>query len=37
MVRPNQVRAADLIYVCLRYDFVYLAVTMDVFTRPQPI
>lgn len=30
---PNQVWVADITYVRLRHDFVYLAVLMDVFTR----
>ncbi len=33
VVRPEQVWVSDITYVCLRYDFVYLAVIMDVFTR----
>jgi len=33
IVRPEQVWVSDITYVCLRYDFVYLAVIMDVFTR----
>ncbi len=32
-MRPEQVWVSDITYVCLRYDFVYLAVIMDVFTR----
>ena len=32
-VRPEQVWVSDITYVSLRYDFVYLAVIMDVFTR----
>jgi len=33
VVRPEQVWVSDITYICLRYDFVYLAVVMDVFTR----
>ena len=33
VVRPDQVWVADLTYIRLRTDFVYLAVIMDVFTR----
>jgi len=33
IVWPEQVWVSDITYVCLRYDFVYLAVIMDVFTR----
>lgn len=33
MVRPNQVWAADLTYIRLQRQFVYLAVLLDVFTR----
>lgn len=33
VVRPDQVWVADITYVRLRRDFVYLAVVMDVFTR----
>jgi putative transposase len=33
IVRPEQVWVADLTYVRLRDDFVYLAVILDVFTR----
>jgi transposase InsO family protein len=33
VVRPDQVWVADITYVRLRHDFVYLAVIMDVFTR----
>ena len=33
MVRPEQVWVADITYIRLRYEFVYLAVIMDVFTR----
>lgn len=33
MVRPNQVWVADITYIRLREEFVYLAVLMDVFTR----
>ena len=33
IVRPEQVWVSDITYVCLRCDFVYLAVIMDVFTR----
>jgi putative transposase len=33
VVRPDQVWAADITYIRLRRDFVYLAVIMDVFTR----
>ena len=32
-VRPDQVWVADITYVRLAHDFVYLAVLMDVFTR----
>ena len=31
--RPDQVWVADITYVRLKHDFVYLAVIMDVFTR----
>jgi transposase InsO family protein len=33
VVRPEQVWVADITYVRLRVEFVYLAVLMDVFTR----
>lgn len=33
ITRPNQVWVADITYVRLRTEFVYLAVIMDVFTR----
>ena len=33
VVRPDQVWVADITYVRLRDEFVYLAVVMDVFTR----
>lgn len=33
ITRPNQVWVADITYVRLRKDFVYLAILMDVFTR----
>jgi putative transposase len=33
VVRPDQVWVADITYIRLRRDFVYLAVVMDVFTR----
>jgi transposase InsO family protein len=33
VTRPNQVWVADITYIRLRQDFVYLAVIMDVFTR----
>jgi putative transposase len=33
IVRPEQVWVSDITYIGLRYDFVYLAVIMDVFTR----
>jgi len=33
IVRPNQVWAADLTYIRLQRQFVYLAVLLDVFTR----
>jgi putative transposase len=33
VVRPEQVWVCDITYIQLRYDFVYLAVIMDVFTR----
>jgi putative transposase len=33
VVRPDQVWVADITYIRLRDDFVYLAVIMDVFTR----
>jgi putative transposase len=32
-VRPDQVWVSDITYIRLRYEFVYLAVIMDVFTR----
>jgi len=32
-VRPEQVWVSDITYIRLRYEFVYLAVIMDVFTR----
>jgi putative transposase len=32
VVRPDQVWVADITYIRLRWDFVYLAVLMDVFT-----
>ncbi len=32
-VRPDQVWVADLTYVRLRFEFVFLAIVMDVFTR----
>lgn len=32
-LRPNQVWVADITYVRLRSDFIYLAIVMDVFTR----
>jgi transposase InsO family protein len=32
-VRPDQVEVADITYIRLQRDFVYLAVVMDVFTR----
>ena len=31
--RPNQVWVADITYVRVRSDFIYLAIVMDVFTR----
>jgi putative transposase len=31
--RPDQVWVADITYIHVRYEFVYLAVLMDVFTR----
>jgi putative transposase len=33
VVRPDQVWVADITYIRLRHDFVYLAAIMDVFTR----
>jgi putative transposase len=33
VVRPDHVWVADLTYIRLRYEFVYLAVILDVFTR----
>jgi transposase InsO family protein len=33
IIRPEQVWVADITYVRLRADFVYLAILMDVFTR----
>jgi transposase InsO family protein len=33
VVRPEQVWVADITYIHLRHEFVYLAVIMDVFTR----
>ena len=33
VVRPAQVWVADITYIRLRYEFVYLAILMDVFTR----
>jgi len=33
IMRPEQVWVCDVTYVRLRYEFVYLAVIMDVFTR----
>ena len=33
IVRPDQVWVSDITYIRLRYEFVYLAVIMDVFTR----
>src|SRR5512142_2631123 len=33
VVRPDQVWVADITYIRLRKEFVYLAVLMDVFTR----
>jgi len=33
ITRPNQVWVADITYIRLRHEFVYLAVLMDVFTR----
>jgi transposase InsO family protein len=33
ITRPNQVWVADITYVRLRTEFIYLAVLMDVFTR----
>jgi transposase InsO family protein len=33
VVRPDQVWVADITYIRLRSEFVYLAVLMDVFTR----
>jgi putative transposase len=33
ITRPNQVWVADITYIRLRREFVYLAVLMDVFTR----
>jgi putative transposase len=33
ITRPNQVWVADITYIRLRQEFVYLAILMDVFTR----
>lgn len=33
IVAPNQVWVADITYIRLRYEFVYLAIVLDVFTR----
>lgn len=33
VTRPNHVWVADITYVRVRTEFVYLAVLMDVFTR----
>jgi len=33
IVRPEQVWVSDITYIRLRYEFVYLAVIMDLFTR----
>lgn len=33
ITRPDQVWVADITYVRLRFEFVYLAIVMDVFTR----
>jgi transposase InsO family protein len=33
LTRPDQVWVADITYIRLREEFVYLAVLMDVFTR----
>lgn len=33
VVRPDQVWVADITYIKLRWEFVYLAVILDVFTR----
>ncbi len=33
VTRPDQVWVSDITYIRLRYEFVYLAVIMDVFTR----
>ena len=33
IMRPDQVWVADITYIRLRHEFVYLAVIMDVFTR----
>jgi putative transposase len=33
ITRPDQVWVADITYIRLRHDFVYLAILMDVFTR----
>jgi transposase InsO family protein len=33
VTRPEQVWVADITYIKLRKEFVYLAVIMDVFTR----
>jgi len=33
IVRPDQVWVSDITYIRLRFEFVYLAVIMDVFTR----
>jgi len=33
MIRPDQVWCADIAYIRLRHQFVYLAIILDVFTR----
>lgn len=33
VTRPDQVWVADITYVRLRFEFIYLAIVMDVFTR----
>ena len=33
MTRPDQIWVADITYIRLRNEFVYLSVIMDVFTR----
>lgn len=33
IIRPDQVWCADITYIRLRHDFLYLAIVLDVFTR----